>query len=100
MQRTRLQILSSFGIVQRKGKCVHAQLLAGNIEEDAEPIEFVSEAAGDRWRVSSLSMFVDPPSPKRKEVWDRGERALWFVPIDEMRNLIDGEVFCGLPVTE
>lgn len=97
MEGTRVQILYSFSIAGRDGRVVVTQLLSGNIEADAETMEMVSEAIGDKWRVSLLSGFIDPPSPKRHDVWNRGERALWFVPLGEMRELPDGEIFRNLP---
>ncbi|HLK55978.1 MAG TPA: hypothetical protein VKU00_05425 [Chthonomonadaceae bacterium] len=97
MEETRIQILYSLTIVGRKGRMAAATLLSGNIEEDTEPMEMVSEAVGDKWRVSVVSGFIDPPSPKRQEAWNRGERSLWFVPHGEMRELPDGEIFRTLP---
>ena len=93
MAETRIQIQFSFRITGRTGRMASTQLLSGKLEEDAEPMEMVSEGVGDRWRVSLLGGFMDPPSPKRREVWDRGERGLWFAPLGEMRELADGEIF-------
>ena len=93
MEETRIQIQFSFRITGRTGRMASTQLLSGKLEEDAEPMEMVSEAVGDRWGVSLMGGFMDPPSPKRQEVWDRGERGLWVAPRGEMRELIDGEIF-------
>jgi len=96
MEETRVRIHYSFRITGRTGQVVVTQLLSGKLEEDVEPMEMVSEPVGDRWRVSLLGGFMDPPSPKRNESWARGERDLWFEPLGEMRELADGEIFLTL----
>ena len=59
-------------------------------------MEMVSEVAHDKWRVSTLEMFIDPPSPKRRESWDRGERSLRFSPLGDWRDLVEGETFSAV----
>jgi hypothetical protein len=94
MEGTRVQILYSFSIIGRKGRVGVIQLLSGALEGDAEAMEMVSEFIGDRRRVSLLGGFIDPPSPNRHAV---GADALWFTPLDGMRELYDMEVFHTLP---
>ena len=104
MKLVRLQIILSAAITGRTGRIVSAQLLAGTIDEDWGPIEMLSETVGDRWSVSTLSMFLDPRTPegeqKRKASWAKGERSLWFDPLDAIRPIQDDEIFHTLELAE
>jgi len=97
MEFVRVQIILSVAITGRTGRFVAAQLLAGTIEEEWGPVEMISETAGDRWRVSTLTMFLDPKTPegdrKQKASWAKGERSLWFDPLDAIRPIQDAEIF-------
>lgn len=91
-----VQVILIFKIMGRTGLFVAAQLLTGTIEENMQPIEMVSVEAGDRWHVSLKEWQIfGPPGAdeKRRQLWEQGERTLWFIPMDEMRPILEAEIF-------